>query len=184
MHYGCRLWKKVVKCQSRWMTLWLGHVIREMMFCMTSCIWACMCFFASPLVVPTNECRGCMNNSVELCPMPLGIPAVRCMMPTARLFLASLATFISSTVTPSSAKFCTPTLAGAPSSHSRKWWLWLTAKWRKEKRRGIGRSEMLSRWNAYLSIKHHSASARHWDHFHRGVCMYFNGWLVPPPSCN
>lgn len=82
--------------------------------------------------VPTNEFRGCMSNSVELCPMPLGIPAIRYMAPTVRIFLASLAAFISSTVTPSSAKFCTPALAGAPSSHSRKWRLWLTAKWRKD----------------------------------------------------
>lgn len=82
--------------------------------------------------------------------MPLGIPAVRYMAPTARLFLASLAAFISSTVTPSSAKFCTPALAGAPSSHSRKWRLWLTAKGGKEtQERDEDRSKMLIHWNAY-----------------------------------
>lgn len=82
--------------------------------------------------------------------MPLGMPAVRCMAPTARLFLASLAAFISSTVTPTSAKFCTPALAGAPSSHSRKWRLWLTAKGRKEKQeKGEARSKMRIHWNAY-----------------------------------
>lgn len=82
--------------------------------------------------------------------MPLGMPAVRYMAPTVRLFLASLAAFISSTVTPSSEKFCTPALAGAPSSHSRKWRLWLTAKARKESQeRGDDRSKMLIRWNAY-----------------------------------
>lgn len=96
------------------------------------------------LFAPTSEFRGWMSNSVELCPMPFGMPAVRYMAPTPRLFLASLAAFISSTVSPSSAKVWTPTLAGIPSSHSWKWRLWLTAK----KRLGE-RSEMLIRWNAY-----------------------------------
>lgn len=88
-----------------------------------------------------------MSNSVELCPMPLGMPAVRYMAPTPRLFLASLAAFISSTVSPSSAKVWTPALDGVPSSHSWKWRLWLTAKQGKG---GEGeRSEMLIWWNAY-----------------------------------
>lgn len=82
--------------------------------------------------------------------MPLGMPAVRYMAPTVRLFLASLAAFISSTVTPTSAKLCTPALAGAPSSQSRKCRLWLTAKERKETQEsGEDRSKMLIRWNAY-----------------------------------
>lgn len=108
------------------------------------CIYLVFFFFS----VPTNEFRGCMSNSVELCPMPLGMPAVRYMEPTERLFLASLAAFITSTVTPSSAKFCTPALARAPSSHNRKWRLWLTAKWRKGTR-GWDGSRMLNRWNAF-----------------------------------
>jgi len=83
-------------------------------------------------IVPTSELRGCMSISVELWPMPLGMPAVRCMAPTVRFFLASLAALISSTVTPSSAKLCTPGLDAAPSSHSLKWRLWLTAKEKKE----------------------------------------------------
>lgn len=89
-----------------------------------------------------------MSNSVELCPMPLGMPAVRYMAPTPRLFLASLAAFISSTVSPNSAKVWTPALAGVPSSHSWKWRLWLTAK-RGKGGRERERSEMLIRWNAY-----------------------------------
>ena len=87
------------------------------------------------LFVPTSEFWGCMSSSVELCPMPLGMPAVRYIAPTDRFFLASLAAFISSTVTPSSAKSCTPLVAGTPSSHSRKWRLWLTAVGEKRRRR-------------------------------------------------
>lgn len=91
-----------------------------------------------------------MSNSVELCPMPFGMPAVRYMAPTARPFLASLASFISSTVNPSSANICTPALAVAPSSHSRKWRLWLTAEGRKEtQEREEDRRKMLIHWNAY-----------------------------------
>lgn len=99
---------------------------------MSVLLWMTFCL----LFVPTSEFRGCMSNSVELCPMPFGIPAVRYMAPTVRLFLASFAAFISSTVTPSSAKFCTPGLAGAPSAHSRKWRLWLTAKRNTRKENG------------------------------------------------
>lgn len=92
-----------------------------------------LCYWG--LLVPTSELWGCMSSSVELCPMPLGMPAVRYIAPTDRFFLASLAAFISSTVTPSSAKFCTPWVAGTPSSHSRKWRLWLTAVGEKRRRR-------------------------------------------------
>lgn len=115
---------------------------------------ACVCFceWLGLILwfVPTSELRGCMSNSVELCPMPLGMPAVLYMVPTVRFFLASLATFISSTVTPSSAKLCTPALAAVPSSHSWKWRLWLTAEGREETQgREEDRSKMLIDWNAY-----------------------------------
>lgn len=76
---------------------------------------------------PTSGLRGTMSISVELCPIPLGMPAVRYITPTVRFFRASLAAFISSTVTPTSAKLCTPGLAEEPSSQSLKWWLWLAA---------------------------------------------------------
>lgn len=119
---------------------------------------------------PTIGFRGCISNSVELCPMPLGIPAVRYMAPTVRLFLASLASFISSTVNPSSAKICTPALAEAPSSHSRKWRLWLTAKTVKKKRERERKTEVIFLVECIsMSLKYHRASARRWDHFHHGA---------------
>lgn len=66
------------------------------------------------------------STSVELWPMPDGIPAVRYMEPTDRLFLASFASFTRSTVSPCSAKLFMPSLAGAPSCHSRYCSLWVT----------------------------------------------------------
>lgn len=117
-----------------------------------------------------------MSNSVELCPMPLGMPAVRYMAPTPRLFLASLAAFISSTVSPTSAKVWTPALAGVPSSHSWKWRLWLTAKQR------WGGEE----WDAYsmecisVSLGHHRTLSRRWDHFHYAACVYVYSCLLLP----
>lgn len=132
--------------------------------------------------VPTSELQGWISISVELCPMPLGMPAVRYMAPTTRFFLASLAAFMSSTVTPSSAKFWTPALAAAPSSHSRKWRLWLTAKERKEiEERGDDRTKMLIRWNAYQCQWSTTDSARRWDHFHQWSLHVFL-WLSPT-SC-
>lgn len=64
---------------------------------------------------------------MELWPIPVGIPAVRYMFPTARRFRPSLASFIRPTVTPRSEKVCTPALASAPSCHSRNCALWETA---------------------------------------------------------
>lgn len=119
---------------------------------MSICVHLWKCAPSAQVSRPTSELRGCRSSSVELCPMPLGMPAVRYMAPTERLFLASLASFISSTVTPSSAKLCTPALAVAPSSHSRKWLLWLTAKGREEtQEKGADsyRNEMLIDWSAY-----------------------------------
>ena len=127
-------WKEEVKClvvMAR--SLKDGVDLVKQMVCVTYCVWAIVSIFSpSFLCVLTSELRGCMSNSVELCPMPSGMPAVRYMAPTARLFLASLAAFISSTVSPSSAKICSPALARAPSSHNRKWRVWLTAMGRKE----------------------------------------------------
>lgn len=132
--------------------------------------------------VPTSELRGWISISVELCPMPLGMPAVRYMAPTTRFFLASLAVFISSTVTPSSAKLWTPALAGAPSSHSRKWRLWLTAKERKEsEERGDDRSKMLIHWNAY-QCQRSTTEPQPDDEIisTSGACMYFYGSFLLP----
>lgn len=111
---------------SRWLTGLYDLVCLSMCVCVLLVRRALL--LAGVSLAPTSEFRGCMSNSVELCPMPLGMPAVRYMAPTPRLFLASLAAFISSTVSPSSAKVWTPALAGVPSSHSWKWRLWLTAK--------------------------------------------------------
>lgn len=122
---------------SQWLT-GLYDLVRLSMHCGDDS------FSSWVLFAPTSEFRGCMSSSVELCPMPFGMPAVRYIAPTPRLFLASLAAFISSTVSPSSAKVWTPVLAGVPSSHSWKWRLWLTAKQRWGKK-----SEMLIRWNAH-----------------------------------
>lgn len=157
---------------------------------MTDCfIWlrmsehVCVCTCASSvsglllfgvLFAPTSEFRGCMSNSVELCPMPFGMPAVRYMAPTPRLFLASLAAFISSTVSPSSAKVWSPALAGVPSSHSWKWRLWLTAKQRWGERR-----EMLIRWNAY-QCRWDTTEPCPDDEIISTACVYVHSCLLLP----
>lgn len=157
----------------------------------TCCVWAHWGFFFSQThldffcwisVVHTSGFRGWMTISVELCPIPWGIPAVRYMAPTERFFLASLAAFIRSTVTPSSAKLCTPGLAKTPSSHSLKRWLWVTAERKEEnKERGDTGSEMLySLESMSTSVKYHRALARQWDHFHDGACMYFCNYFLLP----
>lgn len=79
----------------------------------------------------------CRTSSVELWPTPDGIPAVRYMEPTTLLFRPSFAPFTSSTVTPSSAKLCTPGLAISPSCHSRYRSLWVTA---------VGRMRGQNKW--------------------------------------
>lgn len=134
--------------------------------------------------MPTSELRGCMSNSVELCPMPLGMPAVRYMAPTVRLFLASLAAFISSTVTPISAKLCTPALAGAPSSQSRKCRLWLTAKKREKKHKKAEKTGVRCLFagmhiNVNETPQSLSQTVRSFPPWSLYVCL----WL-PPSSCN
>ncbi len=86
--------------------------------------WAVLC---SDYVHLTSGVLGVRSSSVELWPMPEGIPAVRYMDPTSRLFLASFASFTRSTVRPCSAKLFMPSLACAPSCHSRYCSLWVMA---------------------------------------------------------